>query len=467
MASDVIESEAVLKGVSDMNLNNSSPDTVTPRRTLEDLGNRQTSSPSSSGVSGEGDDEETDELQNSTASAAEKGEEEFQDSLTKTSGTPQERKTPDNVQKQRGKSSTPVSVPQPRSPAGATGSLERQESVATTEARLRMEGVELKEEWQDEDFPRPLPEEEELEDELFAGASEAGNPGYTVNHGKKTKKKLAAPDISLTLDRSEGSLLSDELDESTELDLSDMDTPSDNSNEFEWEDDLPKPKPTELLQKGVESVHEYSASEEREDSRRWKMLRIGDQEHRVDMKAIEPYKRVISHGGYYGDGLNAIIVFAVCFMPESNQPNYRYIMENLFKYVIGTLELLVAENYMIVYLNGATSRKKMPTVGWLRKCYQQIDRRLRKNLKSLIIVHPSWFIRTLLALTKPFISSKFSQKIKYVYSLSDLAELVPMEYVSIPDCIKQFDEEKNRKSRKRIDQDMHGKTESAAATVPE
>lgn len=106
--------------------------------------------------------------------------------------------------------------------------------------------------------------------------------------------------------------------------------------------------------------------------------------------------------GYYGDGLNAIIVFAVCFMPESNQPNYRYIMENLFKwvflwffcdivtkhrrtmtieispryrYVIGTLELLVAENYMIVYLNGATSRKKMPTVGWLRKCYQQIDRR--------------------------------------------------------------------------------------------
>ncbi|XP_013124043.1 BCL2/adenovirus E1B 19 kDa protein-interacting protein 2 isoform X6 [Oreochromis niloticus] len=437
MASDVIESEAVLKGVSDMNLNNSSPDTVTPRGTLEDLGNRQTSSPSSSGVSGEGDDEETDELQNTTASAPEKGEEEFQDSLTKTSGTPQERKTPDNVQKQRGKSSTPVSVPQPRSPAGATGSLERQESVATTEARLRMEGVELKEEWQDEDFPRPLPEEEELEDELFAGASEAGNPGYTVNHGKKTKKKLAAPDISLTLDRSEGSLLSDELDESTELDLSDMDTPSDNSNEFEWEDDLPKPKPTELLQKGVESVHEYSASEEREDSRRWKMLRIGDQDHRVDMKAIEPYKRVISHGGYYGDGLNAIIVFAVCFMPESNQPNYRYIMENLFKYVIGTLELLVAENYMIVYLNGATSRKKMPTVGWLRKCYQQIDRRLRKNLKSLIIVHPSWFIRTLLALTKPFISSKFSQKIKYVYSLSDLAELVPMEYVSIPDCIKQ------------------------------
>jgi len=45
------------------------------------------------------------------------------------------------------------------------------------------------------------------------------------------------------------------------------------------------------------------------------------------------------------------------------------------RYVIGTLELLVAENYMIVYLNGATTRRKMPSIGWLRKCYQQIDRR--------------------------------------------------------------------------------------------
>ncbi|CDR00113.1 unnamed protein product, partial [Oncorhynchus mykiss] len=63
--------------------------------------------------------------------------------------------------------------------------------------------------------------------------------------------------------------------------------------------------------------------------------------------------------------------------------------------------------------------------------------RLRKNLKSLIIVHPSWFIRTLLALTKPFISSKFSQKIQFVFNLTDLSELVPMEYVSIPDCIKE------------------------------
>uniref|UniRef100_A0A8D0GHK6 BCL2 interacting protein 2 n=1 Tax=Sphenodon punctatus TaxID=8508 RepID=A0A8D0GHK6_SPHPU len=315
-----------------------------------------------------------------------------------------------------------------------------------------MEGVELKEEWQDEDFPRPLPEDDNIEEMLAA----TGRESQPEVNGHKVKKKLMAPDISLTLDRSEESILSD-LDDSGEIDLDDLDTPSENSNEFEWEDDLPKPKTTEVIRKG--SLPEYTAAEEKDEERRWRMFRVGEQDHRVDMKAIEPYKKVISHGGYYGDGLNAIVVFAVCFMPESNQPNYRYLMDNLFKYVIGTLELLVAENYMIVYLNGATTRRKMPSLGWLRKCYQQIDRRLRKNLKSLIIVHPSWFIRTLLAITKPFISSKFSQKIQYVFTLAELAELIPMEYVGIPECIKQYEEEKFKKKSKRVDQELNGKQE--------
>ncbi|XP_008926186.1 BCL2/adenovirus E1B 19 kDa protein-interacting protein 2 isoform X1 [Pipra filicauda] len=319
-----------------------------------------------------------------------------------------------------------------------------------------MEGVEFKEEWQDEDFPRPLPEDDPVESETLAAAGTESQADAEVN-GTKVRKKLVAPDISLNLDSSEQPALSDDLDESGEIDLDDLDTPSENSNEFEWEDDLPKPKTTDVIRKG--SLTEYTEAEEKDDGRRWRMFRIGEQDHRVDMKAIEPYKKVISHGGYYGDGLNAIVVFAVCFMPESSQPNYRYLMDNLFKYVIGTLELLVAENYMIVYLNGATTRRKMPSLGWLRKCYQQIDRRLRKNLKSLIIVHPSWFIRTLLAITKPFISSKFSQKIRYVFTLAELAELIPMEYVGIPECIKQYEEEKFRKKQKRVDQELNGKQE--------
>lgn len=34
--------------------------------------------------------------------------------------------------------------------------------------------------------------------------------------------------------------------------------------------------------------------------------------------------------GYYGEGLNAIIVFAACYLPDSSCEDYTYIMENLF-----------------------------------------------------------------------------------------------------------------------------------------
>ncbi|XP_069482011.1 protein prune homolog 2 isoform X3 [Ambystoma mexicanum] len=282
--------------------------------------------------------------------------------------------------------------------------------------------------------------------------------------------KLTAPNINLSLDHSEGSILSDDnLDTPDELDINvdDLDTPDEadsfeytgQGNELDWEEDHPAAKGA--LQDDSESIPEYTAKEEREDNRLWRTVVIGEQEQRIDMKVIEPYKKVISHGGYYGDGLNAIIVFAACFLPDSSRADYNYVMENLFLYVISTLELMVAEDYMIVYLNGATPRRKMPGLGWMKRCYQMIDRRLRKNLKSFIIVHPSWFIRTILTVTRPFISSKFSSKIRYVSSLAELSDLIPMEYVHIPESIIKYEEERCFSRTVRLDDELKEASETS------
>lgn len=264
--------------------------------------------------------------------------------------------------------------------------------------------------------------------------------------GPSQRKKLSAPRISLSLDHSEDDL--GETPDDLDINVDDIDTPDEadyldyTDHETDWED------PTTGVQSGTSdtfnTVPPYSAEEERQDrqdGKLWRTVVIGEQEHRINMRIIDPYMKVISHGGYYGNGVNAIIVFAACFLPDSDRPEYHEIMENLFLYVISTLELMVAEDYMIVYLNGATPHRRMPGLGWLKKCYQMIDRRLRKNLKSFIILHPSWFIRTVLAITKPFISAKFSSKIKYVNSLDELQELIPMEYIQIPECIIRLDKE--------------------------
>lgn len=51
----------------------------------------------------------------------------------------------------------------------------------------------------------------------------------------------------------------------------------------------------------------------------------------IDMKVIEPYKRVLSHGGYLkAGGHNAIVIFAGCYLPDRSRTDYNYVMENLF-----------------------------------------------------------------------------------------------------------------------------------------
>ncbi|CAH2294173.1 prune homolog 2 isoform X1 [Pelobates cultripes] len=288
-------------------------------------------------------------------------------------------------------------------------------------------------------------------------------------NGSHTRKiKLTAPNINLSLDHSEGSILSDDnLDTPDELDINidDLDTP-DEADSFDYAGHDDRPALGQVVTEDFESIKEYTAEEERADNRLWRTVVIGEQEQRIDMKVIEPYKKVISHGGYYGEGINAIIVFSACFLPDSSRSDYNYVMENLFLYVISTLELMVAEDYMIVYLNGATPRRKMPGLGWMKKCYQMIDRRLRKNLKSFIIVHPSWFIRTILAVTRPFISSKFSSKIKYVSTLAELKELIPMDHVHIPESISKYEDTRCFPRSVRLDEELKETEPDKAGCLP-
>nr|XP_021532431.1 caytaxin [Aotus nancymaae] len=181
------------------------------------------------------------------------------------------------------------------------------------------------------------------------------------------------------------------------------------------------------------------------NGRLWRTVIIGEQEHRIDLHMIRPYMKVVTHGGYYGEGLNAIIVFAACFLPDSSLPDYHYIMENLFLYVISSLELLVAEDYMIVYLNGATPRRRMPGIGWLKKCYQMIDRRW--GTPQAVQPPPTHGLRFRPLPPSPTASVKFINKIQYVHSLEDLEQLIPMEHVQIPDCVLQYEEERLKARR--------------------
>uniref|UniRef100_A0AAG5DAF0 CRAL-TRIO domain-containing protein n=1 Tax=Anopheles atroparvus TaxID=41427 RepID=A0AAG5DAF0_ANOAO len=188
------------------------------------------------------------------------------------------------------------------------------------------------------------------------------------------------------------------------------------------------------------SLPQYSAREEARDIRNWQKITLPDGKTReIDMKVIEPYKCVLSHGGYLqAGGHNAIVVFSACHLPDRSRADYHYVMNNLFLYVVKTLEQLVTEDYVLIYLHGGSSRGNVPPFPWLKKCYQLLDRRLRKSLRNLYMVHPTFWLKSVVWMARPFISSKFWRKLVYVRSLEELYKLVPVEKAAVPDKVKHY-----------------------------
>ncbi|XP_014248400.1 protein prune homolog 2 [Cimex lectularius] len=210
------------------------------------------------------------------------------------------------------------------------------------------------------------------------------------------------------------------------------------SQGFDSDDDLENSILEQIS--SVEPIAEYTAEEEREDIRSWRSVDLGNNECRIDMKVIEPYKRVLSHGGYLNSGSrNAIIVLSACFLPNRSRVDYNYVMENLSLYILATLNELVTDDYHLVYLHGGATKDCIPTFSWLRKYYQIIDKRLRKQLKKLYLVHPTLLLRTIVTMSKFVVSSKFLNKVHFIHSLAELYEVLPLEEASIPDRVCHYD----------------------------
>lgn len=131
-----------------------------------------------------------------------------------------------------------------------------------------------------------------------------------------------------------------------------------------------------------------------------------------------------------------IIVFSACRMPPSHQLDH----SKLLGYLKHTLDQYVESDYTLLYLHHGLSSDNKPSLSWLRDAYREFDRKYKKNIKALYIVHPTMFIKTLLILFKPIISFKFGQKIFYVNYLSELSEHVKLEQLGIPRQVLKYDD---------------------------
>lgn len=68
-----------------------------------------------------------------------------------------------------------------------------------------------------------------------------------------------------------------------------------------------------------------------------------------------------------------------------------------------TLDKFVEQDYSLVYFHYGLTSKNKPTLSWLWQAYREFDRKYKKNLKALYLVHPTSFIKVVWQLFKAVI----------------------------------------------------------------
>uniref|UniRef100_A0A8C9SZH4 Rho GTPase activating protein 1 n=1 Tax=Scleropages formosus TaxID=113540 RepID=A0A8C9SZH4_SCLFO len=131
-----------------------------------------------------------------------------------------------------------------------------------------------------------------------------------------------------------------------------------------------------------------------------------------------------------------VIVVSACRMPPTHELNHHMLLQ----YLKHTLDQYVESDYTLIYFHTGLTSENKPSLSWLRDAYREFDRKYKKNIKALYIVHPTMFIKTLLILFKPIISFKFGRKINYINYLSELEDVVKCKQLVIPSRVKEYDE---------------------------
>lgn len=142
-----------------------------------------------------------------------------------------------------------------------------------------------------------------------------------------------------------------------------------------------------------------------------------------------------------------IIVISACKLPDIDEimkekeffQSHQHFFETLLEVLSTTLEQYVEAEYTLVYLHHGLRSTSQPSYNWVAKLYKMLNRKFKKNLKALYIVHPTTFVKFLWQVLRPLISSKINKKVTYCNNLTELSNHIDLETLQIPEMVKAYD----------------------------
>mmetsp|Transcript_1696 Transcript_1696/g.2366 ORF Transcript_1696/g.2366 Transcript_1696/m.2366 type:complete len:612 (+) Transcript_1696:42-1877(+) len=141
---------------------------------------------------------------------------------------------------------------------------------------------------------------------------------------------------------------------------------------------------------------------------------------------------IIYRSGYDKCGRPIVVVVA------SNLPAKNINLDLLLLYVIDVADKIVEHEYTLVFCNTNMSASNRPNIAWLRKAYAIFNRKYKKNLKAMYIVHPGFWTKTIFKCFKPFVSSKFWKKFQYIEDVYELYAFIDRHQIDLPQAILNY-----------------------------
>ncbi|XP_063236495.1 rho GTPase-activating protein 1 isoform X2 [Bacillus rossius redtenbacheri] len=158
-----------------------------------------------------------------------------------------------------------------------------------------------------------------------------------------------------------------------------------------------------------------------------------------DDEEEEDYRDAARHGivDVVGDDAygRKVVVVSACKLPGGRELDHAL----LLRYLMYTLDKYVEQDYSLVYFHYGLTSKNKPSLSWLWQAYRAFDRKYKKNLKALYLVHPTNFIRVVWQIFRAAISAKFGRKIMYVNYLHELKQHLDLDQLNIPQPVLEHD----------------------------
>ncbi|KAJ1888552.1 hypothetical protein LPJ66_008515 [Kickxella alabastrina] len=99
-----------------------------------------------------------------------------------------------------------------------------------------------------------------------------------------------------------------------------------------------------------------------------------------------------------------IVVFCACSLPSPREVDY----DRLLNLIIFRLDEFVESDYTVVMFTSGAQHN--PGWNWMTKAYRRLDRKYRKNVKNVYVVHPSMWSKLVFQI--------FGKIVRYVFRLS-------------------------------------------------